>query len=262
MRLSLPKIYTKKLWRAIAEFDLIQADDKIILGFSGGKDSAFLAYAFSVMQKSAPIPFEIQAVHIDLGFDPDFEYQQFKEFFQRIEIPLHIEHTRIQEMVFAHGEKSACARCAYLRRGAVNAYAIKEGCNKVAYAHHYDDAVETFLMSIFYAGQITTFLPSTYLSESQLTVIRPMVYLREKEVREAKKFVGFQPAKSLCPLDGRSKRHEIKELIGNLVRKNKMVFYNISAAMCENQVNDLWPARLSGKELEAKLKNFWAPKYK
>ena len=261
MRLSLPKTYTKKLWRAIVEFDLIQANDKIMLGFSGGKDSSFLAHAFSILQKSAPIPFQVQAVHIDLGFDPASQFDKFFEFFQRIEISLQIEHTRIQKLVFASGKKSACARCAYFRRGAVNAYALANGYNKVAYAHHYDDAVETFLLSIFYSGQIKTFLPSTYLSESELTVIRPMVYLREKEVSEAKKFVGFQPIKSPCPLDGCTKRHEIKELIRDLVRDNKMVFYNISAAMCQGQIHDLWPARLSGQELEVKLKQFWAPKY-
>ncbi len=261
MRLSLPKSYSKKLWRAIAEFDLIQADDKIMIGFSGGKDSSFLAYALSVLCKSAPVPFVVEAVHVDLGFNPDYDYTAFYEFFERIQIPLHIEHTRIQEMVFAGGKKSACARCAYFRRGVVNAHAAAKGFNKVAYAHHYDDAVETFLMSILYAGQVSTFLPSTYLSESKLTVIRPMVYLREKEVREAKKFVSFEPVVSPCPMDGCTKRHEVKDLIRQMTMRNKMVFYNVAAAMCEGSVRDMWPGRLDGKEMEARMKQFWAPKY-
>lgn len=262
MRLSLPKRYIKKLWRAIVEFDLIEENDRIMIGFSGGKDSAFLAYALAVLQKAAPVPFKVEAVHIDLGYNPpDHDYSKFYEYFERLEIPFHIEHTRIQEMVFASGEKSACARCAYFRRGAVNARAKERNCNKVAYAHHYDDAVETFLMSILYAGQVSTFMPSTYLSESQLTVIRPLVYLREKDVREARDVIDYEPIISPCPMDGCTKRSEVKEMIHLLTRENKMVFYNVAAAMCEGSVKDLWPPRLEGKEQEAKMKAFWAPKY-
>ncbi|AZR74451.1 tRNA 2-thiocytidine(32) synthetase TtcA [Anoxybacter fermentans] len=261
MRLSLPRTYVKKIWRAIVEFDLIQANDRIMIGFSGGKDSSFLAYALSVLKKSAPIPFEVEAVHIDLGFNPDFDFGRFYKFFEQIEIPFHVEHTRIQEIVFSKGEKSACARCAYFRRGAVNSYAKERGCNKVAYAHHYDDAVETFLLSILYSGQVSTFLPRTYLTESKLTVIRPLVYLREKEIREAKKFTGYEPIISPCPMDGCTKRAEVKNLIRQLTRKNKMVFYNVAAAMCENSIGDMWPKRLTGEEFAAKMKEFWSLKY-
>lgn len=261
MRLSLPKSYTKTLWRGIVEFDLIQPHDRIMIGFSGGKDSAFLAYALAVLQKSAPIPFEVEAVHIDLGFETDYDWQYFYDYFERLEIPLEIQHTQIKEIVFAQGEKSACARCAYFRRGAVNNHARARGFNKVAYAHHYDDAVETFLMSILYSGQNTTFMPSTFLTESQVTVIRPMVYLREKDVREAKKFIGYEPIVAPCPMAGRTKRAEVKSLIRTLGIDNKMVFYNVASAMCANSVQDLWPARLSESEAAAKMKQFWSAKY-
>lgn len=261
MRLSLPKTYTKKLWRAIVEFDLIEPNDRIMVGFSGGKDSSFLAYALSVLKKSSPIPFEVEAVHIDLGFNPDYDFSSFHDFFTKINIPFYIDHTRIQEMVFASGKKSACARCAYFRRGAVNAYAKKKQCNKIAYAHHYDDAVETFLMSILYAGQVSTFMPKTYLSESKLTVIRPLAYLREKLIVEAKKFIGYLPIKSPCPMDGCTKRAEIKEIIHQLTMANKMVFFNVSAAMCEGSTRDFWPKRLDDQEMRAKMKQFWSAKY-
>ncbi len=261
MRLSLPKSYTKKLWRGIVEFDLIEPNDRIMIGFSGGKDSSFLAYALSVIQKSAPIPFEVEAVHIDLGFNPDFDFTHYYDYFDRLEMPFHIEHTRIQEMAFASGEKSVCARCAYFRRGAVNAHAKAKGCNKVSYAHHYDDAVETFLMSILYSAQVSTFMPKTYLSKSQLTVVRPLVYVREKEISEAKKFVGYEPIPSPCPMDGCTKRAEVKDLIRSLTKTNKMVFYNVASAMCEGSIGDFWPQRMEDKDLASKMKEFWSLKY-
>ncbi len=261
MRHSLPKSYTKKLWRGIVEFDLIQPNDRIMVGFSGGKDSSFLAYALSVIKKSAPISFEVEAVHIDLGFNSDFDFNHYHEFFQRIEVPFHIEHTRIQEIAFASGKKSVCARCAYFRRGAVNANAKARGCNKVAYAHHYDDAAETFLMSILYAAQVSTFMPKTYLSKSNLTVIRPLAYMREKDIREATKFTGYKPIPSPCPMDGCTKRAEIKELIRSLTRDNKMVFYNVASAMCDGSIGDLWPERMADKDLATKMKSFWSLKY-
>lgn len=261
MRLSLPKTYIKTLWRAIVEFDLIQPHDKILIGFSGGKDSAFLSYALAVLQKTAPIPFEVGALHVDLGYDPEFDYSDFYRFFEELQMPFHVEHTRIKDIVFATGDKSACARCAYFRRGAVNNYAKSRGCNKVAYAHHYDDAVETFLMSILYSGKVTTFMPSTFLTETQLTVIRPLVYLREKEVRETKKFINFEPVANPCPLAGHTMRAEVKNLIRQLSRENKMVFYNVSAAMCQGTIGDLWPERLSEQQVAEKMKKFWAQKY-
>lgn len=261
MRLSLPKSYTKALWRAIVEFDLIQPHDKIMIGFSGGKDSAFLSYALAVLQKSSPIPFEVAAVHIDLGFEADYDVKYFYDYFAQLGIPLEIEHTRIKDIVFAEGEKSACARCAFFRRGAVNHHAKTKGFNKVAYAHHYDDAVETFLMSILYSGQTATFMPSTFLTESAVTVIRPLVYLREKEVREAKKLIGYEPIAAPCPMAGRTKRAEVKRLIRTLGINNKMIFYNVASAMCANSVKDLWPARMPDRDVAAKMKQFWSAKY-
>ena len=260
MRLSLPKSYTKALWRAIVEFDLIQPNDKILLGFSGGKDSAFLSYALAVLQKSAPIPFQVEGYHLDMGYDPNFDYSDFYRFFEELEIPFHVEHTQIKDIVFAETEKSACARCAYFRRGAVNNYARSRGCNKVAYAHHYDDAVETFLMSILYSGRISTFMPSTYLTESQVTVIRPLVYLREKDIRETRKFVNFEPVANPCPMAGRTKRAEVKGLLRDLSRENKMVFFNVAAAMCDGTIGDLWPERLNEAKMAEKMKGFWALK--
>ena len=261
MGLSLPRKFVKKIWRAVIEFDLIEPHDKIMIGFSGGKDSALLAYALSVLSKSSPVPFEVEAVHIDLGFDSDFDFDHFYDFFEKLDIPFHIEHTRIQEIVFKEGEKSACARCAYFRRGAINNYVKERGFNKLAYAHHYDDAVETFLMSILYSAQVSTFQPKSYLSRKDITVIRPMVYVREKEVREAKKFMGYEPIVSPCPMDGNTKREEVKNLIRDLTMTNKQVFYNVASAMCEDSIGDMWPERVDGEDYAKKAKAFWAAKY-
>jgi tRNA 2-thiocytidine biosynthesis protein TtcA len=252
-RRTLPGIYTRKLLRAIREFDLIRQGDRVLVGFSGGKDSAFLTYALSVLQKHRIIPFELGALTIDLGFDGAFNLGALETFCESLGVPFYSRKTEIAKYAFgAENPEGPCATCSFLRRGTMNRFARENGYNVVALAHHQDDVVETFLMSIVFSGQIKTFLPRTELERSGVTAIRPLVYLRETEVREALALTGFTPVPSPCPLDGRTKRAEVKELIRNLSRHDPRIFSNLAAALREGRPLELWPAALDRGEVEAR----------
>lgn len=147
---------------------------------------------------------------------------------------------RIEPDIKAQQGKVPCYTCAFLRRGAVNRYALEQGCNKVAYAHHHDDAVETFFMSLLYSGQLHTFTPKTYLDKTDLTVIRPLVYFRELEIREAIQYHGFVPVPSPCPHYGHTVRQKVKELIQDMSADNPQLYPHLAAAMREDALGELW----------------------
>ncbi|HHV62578.1 MAG TPA: tRNA 2-thiocytidine biosynthesis protein TtcA [Firmicutes bacterium] len=257
---SLPRPYARKLWRAICEFDLISPDDRILVGFSGGKDSSFLVYALAAIREYSPVPFEVGALTVDLGFG-GLEAERLQAFCEALDVPFYLKHTDIATMALAPGAgQNPCAVCAYHRRGAMNNFALENGYNKIALAHHHDDAIETLLMSIIYSGQIRTFLPRTYLDRTGLTVIRPLVYFRECEIKSATRFTGFEPAPSPCPMNGRSKRAEIKALIRELTRKDRSIYDKLSAALRMDAVIELWPPVPSREELYRKHRAFFKNK--
>lgn len=257
MNLSLPKHYNRKIARTIAEFELIEAGDKILVGLSGGKDSSFLLYALAVFQKYLGVNFDLAALTVDLGFTEEVDYTPLREFCAQLEVPYYVEETRIAEAVQAEGTNNPCAKCSYFRRGAIGEFMEQTDHNKIAYGHHYDDAVETFLMSIIYSGQIKTFEPKSYLSRQGIYVIRPLVYMREQEIVEANsQLLDWEPLASSCPYDGTTKRAEIKELIGQFT-DDKQIFYNLASAMREGTEINLWPEELSGEEIARRLSELW-----
>jgi tRNA 2-thiocytidine biosynthesis protein TtcA len=255
-RLTLPGCYTRKLLRAIREFDLIRPGDRVLVGLSGGKDSAFLTYALSVLKKQKIIPFELGALTVDPGFAGESNLAAITAFCDRLGVAFHIKKAEIAKYAFGvDNPEGACATCSFLRRGAINRFAGENGYNAVALAHHHDDAVETFLMSIICSGQVKTFLPRTGLDRSGITAIRPLVYFREAEIREAVALTGFTPIPSPCPLDGRTKRAEMKELIRTLTRHNPRVFHNLAAALRGGRPLELWPAGLGREEIEKRRRS-------
>lgn len=227
--------------RAVKEFDLLKEGDKVLAGFSGGKDSSFLLYALSVLREYGPVKFKLGAVTIDQGFSEPLNPAPIRQFCRDLEVPHYLEDTKIALMSFTGGKQNPCARCAFFRRDALAKAALREGYNKLALAHHLDDAVETFLISQLYSGQLRTFLPKTYMERTGLVVIRPLVYLREKEIKGLQAKLGFKPVPSTCPLNARTKREEVKELIKELTRKNPQVFFNLVSAMREGKPKELWP---------------------
>ena len=213
MKINLPQLFFSKLMRAVVEFEMIEDGDEILLGISGGKDSIFLAYAMAILRIRLKKNFRLHALTINPMFKADFpaEMQRVGKFMEELEIPydtvdVDIAGAIAEETQKASAGHSPCFTCAYFRRGAMNRYALAQGCNKIAYAHHHDDAVETFLMSLFYSGQLETFTPVTYLDRTNLHVIRPLCYFREQEIIAAIQYHGFQPVPSPCPYDGHTAR--------------------------------------------------------
>lgn len=250
MKFMLPQLYFSKLMRAITEFELIEEGDKILLGISGGKDSIFMAYAMAMMKKRLKKKFDLMALTINPMFTEEFDTSRIKAFMDELEIPFHTFDVDIAGTIENQGGKDPCFTCAFFRRGAVNRYAKEQGCNKVAYAHHNDDAVETFFMGLLYSGQIHTFTPKTYLDKMDLTVIRPLVYFREQEIREAVKYHGFTPVPSPCPNDGHTIRQKVKDMIQEMSQDNPQLYPHLAAAMREDAVGELWAPAKTRKDMQ------------
>jgi tRNA(Ile)-lysidine synthase TilS/MesJ len=242
----LPKYYFNRIMRAIKEFEMVAPGDRVLVGFSGGKDSAFLLYALRSIQAYADIPFSLAALTIDPMFpDAAFPEEHLRSLCERLEVPFFFERTTIAEFAFAQdARENPCPRCSYLRRGAINRFATENGFNRVALAHHHDDAVETFLLSLFYNGQIKTFLPVTEQDRAGVSLIRPLIYLREFEVKAAyhKFFDFYQPVPSPCPLDKTSKRAEVKQTLIALSKTNRQLYANLGQAIRTDAFVELWPA--------------------
>lgn len=202
--------------KALDDYHMIEENDKIAVGISGGKDSLTLLMALSGLRRFYPIPFELIAVTIDLGFN-NLELDKIKELCDELQVPYHIIHTDIAQIVFdERKESNPCSLCAKMRKGALNDSMKALGCNKIAYAHHKDDVVETMLMSFIYEGRIHTFQPVTYLDRTELTVIRPLIYMDESEVIGFVKKNNLPVVKSPCPADGHTKREYIKNLLKDI----------------------------------------------
>ena len=253
----LPQHYLSRLTRAILEFDMIADGDRILIGLSGGKDSSFLAFALAALQAIVPRKFELATITMDPMFTDDFDTAPIAEFCASLAIPSHFIKVNVAQTIEANKGKDPCFTCSLFRRGAINNFAVANGFNKIAYAHHHDDAVETFLMSILCSGQLTTFLPITYLDRTDLTVIRPLIYFRERELAATPRLHGFTPVASPCPLNGKTKRQEIKELIDRLASVDQAVYNHLTAAMRQSNKQSLWPPEPNRHELKQKHLHFW-----
>ncbi len=206
--------------KAIDDYHMIEENDKIAIGISGGKDSLTLLYALHGLQRFYPKHFDIHAVTVDLGFQ-NLNLEEIKTLCSSLGVEYHIIETDIAKIIFEdRKETNPCSLCAKMRKGALNDAIKAIGCNKVAYAHHKDDVVETMLMSLIFEGRFHTFSPVTYLDRTELTVIRPLLYMNEADV------IGFinkyqvPVVKSPCPADGNTKREYIKELLKHLNQEN------------------------------------------
>ncbi len=255
MQPQLPLSIGRTIWRALMEFSMLGPGDRCLVGLSGGKDSAFLLYALAALRHTAPFPFDLAAVTIDPMYADNFPAHRLQELCDSLGVPLFLERINLAAAVFAPSRQNPCPRCAYLRRGALNRIAKREGYNRLALAHHHDDAVETLLMSILYSGQIKTFTPVTRQDRSGLLVIRPLIYLREDEIRATRSFFDWEPVPSGCPIDGKSTRQRVKELLRDLGKENPSIYSNVSAAMrLPLSAIELWPPELSREEMRAKYR--------
>ena len=223
--------------RAVDDYHMIEDGDKIAVGISGGKDSLTLLEVLNEMRIFYPKRYELVAITVDMGFEGS-DFSEVAEFCRRLNIEYVVEKTDIAKIIFdVRKESNPCSLCAKMRRGSLHSAAQNAGCNKVALGHHFDDAVETFMMNLFFEGRLGCFSPRSYLSNRKLTLIRPMVYATEKDV---KYFVGKRTlpvVESLCPEDHATEREKMKNLLLALERENKGLRHRIFKAMCKGNID-------------------------
>ena len=225
------------LRKTVETYELIDEGDKIAVGLSGGKDSFTLLMALKALQRFYPLHFDLIAISIDPGFD-FFNRDFLKKKCDEIGVPLFIEESHIKEIVFdIRKEKNPCSLCANLRRGILNSTAIRENCNKIALGHNQDDALETFLLNFIYAGSLSTFAPISYMDRSKMTLIRPLIDTPEKEIKKFVKRSNVELMPKVCPMDGISKREDMKKMIMEWEKKLPNVRANMVGAIKRANIN-------------------------
>lgn len=222
--------------KAIDAFNMIEDGDKIAVAYSGGKDSISMLMAFKNLQIFYPKKFNIIAISINPGFE-EFDLELLKRNCEKLDVPLFVENSNAKEIVFdIRDEKNPCSLCANIRRGVLNSVAIREGCNKIALGHNKDDLLETFLLNTLYTGNISTFAPVSYMDRSKITLIRPLVFTYEKELRRFVKKNNIEIMPKCCPLDGFSKREDMKDLLYNLQKDIPKVKENLFGAITRSNI--------------------------
>ncbi|MEF9938808.1 MAG: ATP-binding protein [Clostridium sp.] len=226
--------------QAIDDYQMIESGDKIAIGISGGKDSLALLYALHGLQRFYPKEFELVAITVDLGFG-NFDLESIKSLCSDLSIEYTIIPTEIGKILFeTRNESNPCALCAKMRKGAFNQAAKSMGCNKIAYAHHRDDLIETMLLSLIYEGRFYAFSPKTYLDRTDLTVIRPLMYAQESDIIGFKNRYKLPVCKNPCPVDGKTKREYVKNLTKKLNLDAPGVKDRFFHAIIEGNI-DGWP---------------------
>lgn len=226
--------------RADKDFNMIQSGDKVAIGVSGGKDSLLLLYALALYKKFSHTDYELHAFTMTMGLQP-FDLDGIETLCNTLDVPFTVKETEIAHILFdIRKEKNPCALCAKMRRGVLNDLAKAAGCNKLALGHHRDDALETLLMSTLYEARFHTFHPVTYLSRSDITVIRPMVYLPEKHITQMVTQLHLPVVKSPCPANGHTKRQEMKELLQNLNKLYPQASEYMLSALQNTKEYGLW----------------------
>lgn len=223
--------------RAIDDYNLIEEGDKIAVGISGGKDSLTLLHALAALRRFYPKSFEVCAITIDLGFG-NMDLNQIEVMCKELDVEYTIVKTDIAQIVFEERKESnPCSLCAKMRKGALNEAIKKMGCNKVAYAHHKDDVVETMLLSLLFEGRFHTFSPITYLDRTDVAVIRPLIYVDESDVIGFVNKNNLPVVKSPCPADGNTKREYVHQLLQHLNQEHHGVKNRMFTAICTGEIN-------------------------
>ena len=223
--------------RAADDYEMIKDGDKVAVGVSAGKDSLTLLCALAELRRFYPNKFELCAVTVDMGFD-GADFSAIRKLCDELGVEYHIVPTQISKIIFdVRKEKNPCSLCAKMRRGALYNYAREIGFTTVALGHHFDDVVETFMLNLFYEGRLGCFQPVTYLTNTGVTLIRPMIYMPEKDVRYFATKNELPVVKSPCPADGNTEREEMKKLLHSLEKQNKGLRYRIFGAIQRGEID-------------------------
>ncbi len=204
------------LRKGISEYKLIKDGDKIAVGVSGGKDSVTLLKLMAEYKNFSPEKFDLIAVTVNLNFENQTaNFSSINELCNQLGVEYYVEQTEIGKIVFdIRKESNPCALCSKMRKGALYSLAKKLGCNKVALGHHADDLIETMLLSLFYEGRLSTFAPKSFLDKTGITLIRPMIFLKECNVAAYAKELPI--VESCCPANKTTKREYVKNVIKNI----------------------------------------------
>ncbi|MBE6662163.1 MAG: tRNA 2-thiocytidine(32) synthetase TtcA [Ruminococcaceae bacterium] len=234
--------------RAVDDYGMIREGEKIAVGISGGKDSLTLLCALAELRRFYPNKFELCAITIDMGFADEMDFSGVRALCESLDVPYHIVPTEIYKIIFeVRKEASPCSLCAKMRRGALHKAAKELGCTAVALGHHFDDVVDTFMLNLFFEGRLGCFSPVTYLSRMDITLIRPMIYMPEKDVRYFAQKAELPVIKSPCPADGNTERAEMNKLLLELERNNKGLRYRIFGAIQRGEIDGFKPCgRMTG----------------
>ena len=228
--------------RALEDYEMIQPGDRVAVGVSAGKDSLTLLYALAELRRFYPVPFSLCAITVDMGFDPPADFTPIRELCKKLDVPYHIVPSDIAKVVFdIRKESNPCSLCAKMRRGALHGYASEIGCNVVALGHHFDDVVETFMLNLFFEGRVGCFSPVSYLSRRKIRVIRPLIYLPEKDVRYFAQKMELPVVKSACPADGNTEREAMKRLLAGLEREHRGLRHRIFGALQRGKIDGFHP---------------------
>ena len=226
--------------RAVDDYHMIEEGDRIAVGLSGGKDSFAMLYALSGLQKFYPVHFELQAITVNLGF-LEFNTDYMRSVCDELSVPYTVLDTNIGEVVFdVRHEHNPCALCAKMRKGSLNNEAIRLGCNKIAYGHHRDDLIDTFMLSLIYEGRLHSYQPVTYLDRTNLTLIRPLMYLREADIIGFRNKYQIPICKNPCPADGVTRRQYVKDLVRQIDAENPGVKDRLFRAIIDGHLPG-WP---------------------
>ena len=224
---------------AVERYEMIEDGDVIAVGISGGKDSLTMLYALAALKEFLPKKFDLVAVQIDMGFDaspliaaPKNGHDGVRALCDSLGVKYHVKETEIAKVIFdIRKESNPCSLCSRMRRGVLTDEAKAIGCNKIALGHHFDDAAETLMLNLFYEGRIGCFRPVTYLSRSDMTVIRPMILTEERMIKSFVKKAALPVEETPCPEDEHTEREEMKTLLHSLDRKHRGIYRRIVGAL-------------------------------
>ena len=219
------------LRRCVEDYDMIAPGERVAVGVSGGTDSLVLLAALARLAQFYPGGFSVEAFTVDMG-TPGMDLSPLADYCRELGVPFHRIPTQMYHVIFeTRREKNPCALCAKMRRGCLHTALLEAGIHKVALGHHYDDAVETFFLSLFYESRLSCFHPVTYLDRTDITQIRPLLYVSEAMIREAVPRLQLPVVHNPCPADGHTKRQEVKTLIASLEPQYPKLKESVFAAM-------------------------------
>ena len=237
--------------RAIDTYTLINEGDHIAVGVSAGKDSLSLLIALNALRRFYPKRYELSAITVDLGLG-NLSLGPVRALCGELGVPYHVVDTQIGDILFdIRKEKNPCSLCAKLRKGSLNEQALKIGANKIAYAHHKDDLIETMMMSLIYEGRFNSFSPLTYLDNTGLYVIRPFIFAEEADIASFARKQGLPVCKNPCPMDGYTKRQYVKELIRQICRDNPGADKRLMRAVLDGDLKG-WPKAIKNPRYAGK----------